>query len=69
MLPNYSPLHPKDFRAKHGLSRQQISIKSKVPPATLKNWLADSNSDIYREPSETVKLYFGLLDALESNTL
>lgn len=66
-MPQFNPLHPKKYREKYGLTRQQVSLKSKISPNTLKNWLADTNSGIYREPPETVKLYFGLLDALENS--
>lgn len=66
MLPNYSPLHPKQYRERSGLSVQQISLKTKISPKTLKNWFADEHSESYREPNEAAKLYFGLLDALES---
>lgn len=67
MLPNYSPLHPKQYREKSGLTRQQIAVKTRVPFNTLKNWLADETSESYREPTEITKLYFGLIDALENS--
>ncbi|MFB2835323.1 hypothetical protein [Floridanema evergladense] len=67
MLPNYSPMHPKQFRAELNLSRTQISMRYQVPENSLKNWLADENSATYREPNEMTKLYFGLLHALENS--
>lgn len=68
-IPNFEPMHPKDFRRKHGLSRYQVFLKTKIPLNTLKNWFADESSESYREPTEAAKLYFGLLDALESSPL
>lgn len=69
MLPTFAPLHPKEFRKKHKMSRMQISIRYQIPENSLKNWLADENSASYREPNEVTKLYFGLLDALETRGL
>lgn len=64
MLPNFEPLHPAEFRRKHRLSRYQVHLLSKISFDTVKNWLADKTSNCYREPTEAVKLYFGLLDSL-----
>ncbi|MFB2837312.1 hypothetical protein [Floridanema evergladense] len=57
-----TPIHPKEFRAKHKLSIAQISILSGVPIETLRCWLAGENSRRKVNPPTYVNHYFGLLD-------
>lgn len=56
------PIHPKAFKAKHGLSVYQLHRLSSYPQETLKHWLADEKSDRYQRPKEYVLNHFGLLD-------
>ncbi|MBN4003220.1 hypothetical protein [Nostoc sp. LPT] len=56
------PIHPKEFKLKHGLSVSEIHELSDYPPETLKHWLADEYSSRYQQPKESVLNHFGLLD-------
>lgn len=59
----FEPLHPKEFRSKHGLSVYQVHLVSKIPVETLKSWFSKPTSKRYHEPPNVAKLYFGLLDS------
>jgi hypothetical protein len=54
------PIHPKEFKLKHGLSVSEIHELSDYPPETLKHWLADEHSSRYQQPKESVLYQFNM---------
>lgn len=61
-LPKVKPVHPKEFKSKHGFSVYELHRLSSYPEETLKHWLADEKSSRYQHPKEYVLNHFGLLD-------
>ncbi|KYC42017.1 hypothetical protein WA1_18610 [Scytonema hofmannii PCC 7110] len=62
------PIHPRQFKELHGLSLYQLHRLTQYPQETIRNWLADPESERYVEPKVYVKRYFGLLhQSLQAN--
>lgn len=57
-----TPIHPKDFKVKHGWSLSRLHQETKIPIDTLRGFLSPPDSNRYREPKPYICAYFGEID-------
>lgn len=61
-MPEITPIHPKDFRAKHKWSLAKLHEETEIPIDTLRGFLSPIDSNRYREPKPYICRYFGEID-------
>ncbi|MFB2920709.1 hypothetical protein [Aerosakkonema funiforme] len=56
------PIHPREFKQKHGMSLEELHEISQIPIDTLSHYLAKPTSARYVEPKLHICQHFGEID-------
>ncbi|MCL1474702.1 hypothetical protein [Argonema antarcticum] len=62
LLKNPDPIHPREFKQKHGMSLEELHEISQIPIDTLSYYLAKPTSARYVEPKPHICQHFGEID-------